>query len=261
MSLDLATNLVNRMDLSDRVVGPFPFDGGPIDDATQRTMIRRNVIDQLTYDPVTGYGGSLPGGALTLLAWGSDPVVPLDIEGGSARRQATVLYVVPLPLTIQGQVTFRNDLIQSSPIEVNASWFNQDPWTISLGIGDLRMAYRPIAFDGTLDPTSLVVAMSLGGDVSMPGGDPRPLQEAPRCDPSQATCVPPQDGLPDLEVLDVRSGAWVQFAHPGPNELYELQDPGRWVDPTTGEVQVKFVNERQDGIGFQFAVALTGTVR
>ncbi len=261
IDLPLSTNLVNQTNLSDRVVGSMPFDGGALDEATQRLFVRRSVIDQLSFDPVTGFSGSLPNDSVTLLAWGTDPVVPAEIEGARVRRMATVLYEIPLPLVIRGRTTFRDDLLRASPIEVNATWFNKDPWTISLGIGNVTMAYRPIAFDGTLSPELLVVAMTFGGDVTMPVGDPVTLEETTRCDPSTAGCTAPQDGLPDLEVLDVRTGTWVQFAHLNAGRTYELSDAARWVDPTSGEVQVKFVNERQDGIGFQFPMALTGTVR
>ncbi len=261
VQLALSSSLVNQMNLSDRVIGSFQFDGGPMDEAAQRAMVRRNVIDQLTYDPNTGYNGSLPGDGVTLLAWGTDPVVTAEIEGAQVRRVANVLYEVPLPVTIRGPVTFSNDLLRTSPVEVNASWFSKDPWTISIGIGEVGMAYRPIAFDGTLDPESLVVAMNQGGDVGLPAGTTSPLEETVRCDPSAPGCAPPQDGLPDLEVLDIGTGEWVQFAHMRAGLAYELPDAARWVDPPTGEVQVRFVNERQDNIGFGFGMALTGTVR
>ena len=71
----------------------------------------------------------------------------------------------------------------------------------------------------------------------------------------------PQDGLPDIEVLDLRTGTWVQFAHMLQNTPYELMDVSRWVDPASGEVQVKFVNERQDQVYFQFPVRIEGTIR
>ena len=60
---------------------------------------------------------------------------------------------------------------------------------------------------------------------------------------------------------DVRTGEWVQFAHMAGGQEYELENAARWIDPATGQVQVKFVNERQDGIGFQFQVAIAGTVK
>jgi len=59
----------------------------------------------------------------------------------------------------------------------------------------------------------------------------------------------------------VRTGAWVQFAHMAQNTPYELADASRWVDPASGEVQVRFVNERQDQISFQFPIQIEGTVR
>ena len=45
---------------------------------------------------------------------------------------------------------------------------------------------------------------------------------------------------------DVRTGEWVQFAHMAGGQEYELENAARWIDPATGQVQVKFVNERQE---------------
>jgi len=73
--------------------------------------------------------------------------------------------------------------------------------------------------------------------------------------------VVPQDGLPDIEVLDVKTGTWVQFKHLAQGTSYELPDPTRWLDPATGELQVKFVNERQDQVSFTFPVRIEGTVK
>jgi hypothetical protein len=73
--------------------------------------------------------------------------------------------------------------------------------------------------------------------------------------------VVPQDGLPDLEVLDVRTGAWVQFEHLTQSRAYLLPDAARWTDPASGELQVRFVNPRQDGVSFQFPVSVAGTIR
>jgi hypothetical protein len=44
-------------------------------------------------------------------------------------------------------------------------------------------------------------------------------------------------------------------------QAYELENAARWVNPASGQVQVKFVNEKQDGIGFQFQLQITGTVK
>ncbi len=251
---------VNGASLSDAVVGPFDWNGGQVSDAQQRTIIRRAVIDQLSFDPVTGFSGVLPGDAATLLAWGDDPVVQAQVEGAQVRRVANVLYEIPLPFAVHGRTTFRGDLMRSSTVDVNANNFSKDPWTISLGIGDIRMAYRPLPFEGRLTPESVVVGMTFGGDPTIPSGAPAPLKEVARCVAGADGCVPPQDGFPDIEILDIGTGKWVQFAHMTNGQAYELADAARWVDPASGELQVRFVNEHQDGIGFQFQVQLTGTV-
>ena len=49
-------------------------------------------------------------------------------------------------------------------------------------------------------------------------------------------------------MLDVRNGEWVQFDHMLQGVAYELTDPARWIDPASGELQVRFVNERQDQV-------------
>ena len=103
--------------------------------------------------------------------------------------------------------------------------------------------------------------MSQGGDLAMPQGKPVTATEGPRCDPATAGCVQPQDGLPDIEVLDVESGKWVPFEHLVPGRQYELPQPARWIDPTSGELQIRFVNERPDPVYFQLPVAITGTVQ
>ena len=41
---------------------------------------------------------------------------------------------------------------------------------------------------------------------------------------------------------------------------YSVADPARYVDPTTGTVLIRYVNDRSDQVGFQVDVALTGTV-
>jgi hypothetical protein len=263
VDVDVAVNanVFNGISLSERIFGPQNWDGGPLDDAGQRTMVRRSVIDQLTIDPTTGVPNAVTSEAATLMAWGTDPVVQLQIDGQRVRRVANVLYEIALPYTIHGPAVFSGDLLRSSILEAGANFFSKDPWSINLGPGDVRMSYRPVPFDGTFTPTRIVVGMTLGGDVGLPGGKTKTLEETTRCEPGSDGCVVPQDGLPDLEVLDMKTGAWVQFKHLVQGSAYELPDPARWLDPATGELQVKFVNERQDQVSFQFPVRLEGTVQ
>jgi hypothetical protein len=75
-------------------------------------------------------------------------------------------------------------------------------------------------------------------------------------------CDPPAefDGLPEVGFRDRLTGEFVQFPHLNQSQVYALKDPARWVDPSTGEVEVRFSNDRPDGIGFQFNVQLEGDV-
>jgi hypothetical protein len=261
VNLAVTSNLVNQTSLSDKVVGQINWNGMAMSAEDQRRIVRRSVIDQISMDPMTGLPYSLGGDSAMVLAWGSDPVVPMEIEGEHVHREANILYEVPIPLGIKGSATFQNDLLRSSVVEANANGYGKDPWSINLGTGDIRIAYRPIAFEGTFQATAVTLAMSLNGDPSMPAGAPVALKETVRCDPGTAGCAVVQDGLPELEVLDIRTGAWVQFEHMRQGVAYSLPDPARWVDPVSGELQVKFVNPRQDNVGFQFPVAIEGTVR
>lgn len=263
VTLTLSTNPMSMGSLSDRIIGQISFNsnGTVSGEDAQRRIVRRSVIDQLSFDPQTGMQRSMAVDTPVVLAWGEDPVVPVEIEGVQVRRLANVLYEIPVPMKISGQVTFRNDLLHADVVEQNANFFSKDPWTLSFGPGNVRFAYRPVAFDGVFTPQRIVVGLTFGGDSSVPAGVPRALAETVRCDPTKPGCVVPQDGLPDIEVLDVRTGAWVQFEHMIQGVSYELKEPARWVDPTSGEVQVRFVNERQDGIGFSFPIAISGVIR
>ncbi len=261
VNLALANNPFNGMSLSERIFGQMSWDGSALDEDGQRTLVRRAVVDQVSMDPMTGFPNAIPSDTATLLAWGTDPVVPLEIEGQTTQRVANVLYQVQLPFSIGGKTAFTYDLIRTSILEVGANFFSKDPWSINLGPGTARVSYRPIPFEGTFSPSSVRVALTFGGDMAMPAGSSRDLQETTRCEPGTEGCLVPQDGLPDIEVLDVRGGEWVQFAHLGQGIPYELADPGRWVDPASGEVQVRFVNERQEQVNFQFPISIEGTVR
>jgi hypothetical protein len=42
---------------------------------------------------------------------------------------------------------------------------------------------------------------------------------------------------------------------------YEVVDPDRYVDPGSGTLLVRFVNDFQEGIGFNFQVRIEGQVR
>ena len=261
VDLAVATTALNWNSLSERIFGPMNWDGSSMDEAEQRTLVRRSVVDQISVDPMTGFPNAISADGAMLLAWSTDPVVPIELEGQTVRRMANVLYEVPFSYTVTGKAVFANDLMRSSILDVSANWFTKDPSSLSLGAGTARVSYRPVAFEGTFTPAKVTVAMTFGGDMGMPGGKSKPLEETTRCEPGAEGCFLPQDGLPDIEVLDLRTGAWVQFKHLAQGTAYELVDAARWVDPATGEVQVRFVNERTDQVYFQFMVRLEGEIR
>jgi len=261
VTLSATGSVFMGMALSDKVVGTLNWSGGSLDEVAQRQFIRHSIIDQLTLDPMTGMGWSLPASSAVLLAWGTDPVVPMTIADQQVRRLADTLYEIPFRFAITGKSVFAGDLLPATVTSVSSSWFSKDPSSLSMGTGTLSMSYRPVPFDGTLTPDSVTVAMTNGGDLSMPGGTPVEAKITTRCDPAVAGCSVPVDGLPDFDVLDVRTGTWVQFAHVAAGQPYALADASRWVNPSTGEVQVRFVNQSQNQIGFQFPIAIAGTVR
>ena len=42
---------------------------------------------------------------------------------------------------------------------------------------------------------------------------------------------------------------------------FSIADPERYIDPATGQVLVRFVNEQQDsGVGFQFQISISGEI-
>ncbi len=259
ISLAVASPSNNIIQLSDKVVGSVNW-GLQADAATQRRMIRRSVVDEISMDPTMGFSTGLPAGSATLLAWGEDPVVPVTIDGEQVRHLADILYQIPIRYAIDGIVTFQGDLLPSTVLAGNQSMFQKGPGMTSLGTGSATLSYQPVAFAGTLTPSAVTLALT-SGDLAMPGGQPIPATTTVRCDPATTGCAVPRDGVPDLDILDVRTGDWVALAHPSMGQAYALPDPTRWVDPGTGEIRVRIVNQTQDMLGFSLPLAITGTLR
>jgi hypothetical protein len=148
---------------------------------------------------------------------------------------------------------------------------------VSIGAGSATIAYRPIAFDGRLDATRVVLAFNTGGMATLPAGgneveplppsapSPAPSANAAPTEVPGATTAPapPPDmtGLPVVEVWDLQAGAWRRVPDPTPGVPFSLRDPGRFVDPGSGTLLLRFTNDGQDGKGFQLAVQIEGTVR
>ena len=257
--------------LSDRIFGQVFFgDSSQLSDEGLRLRVRHAVVDQLTYDPMWGNMTPLNSSRPVILAWGRDGVLDVRIENQTARRNSNVLYYYPVDVAISGSTAFGPDLVQSTIISADAAFFNKDPFSLNMGAGSATLAYQPIPFDGTIAASELQVSMNFGGG-SFPSGAPADLAplgsipvactdltglEPPGCE------LPRLDGIPEVELFDrTGAGAWVRFPHLGLGGAYRIADPARYVDPATGQVLVRFVNEQQDsGVSFQFNIAISGVV-
>ena len=253
--------------LSDKVVGPLFFgDTGRLTADMTDLYIRHAIVDQLTYDPNWGATGSIATDGAVILAWGSGSLLPVDIVGQKARATGNVLYYLPADIAVSGKNTFRGDLLRSSTIDATAAFFNKDPFNINFGKGSATIAYRPISFSGTFAPTELAMGMNFGGDMPVVPAvrtlEPLPAIPAPCPDPPTGDCaLAGFDGLPEVELFDLVSGEWVRFPHLSGGSRYAIAEPTRYVDPTSGSVVVRFVNDRSDGVGFSFDLSMTGNVR
>jgi hypothetical protein len=254
--------------LPDQVVGQ------PFDNSTElgiRRTARYAMVSQLVYDPFGGGGGSLPADRAVILAFGRDALLDLEVGADEPRRTGNVLYYIPVGVGVQGGVTFQGDLLRPNVIESSAQFFSKDQTYLSMGAGTATLAYQPIPFNGTLDLHEVRLLLSGGGTI-VPGRKGEaitPLPEIPTpCTDSLNTvpagCQAPRpDLLPEVEVFDRSgSGSWVRLPRMSPEITYALADPTRYVDPTTGRILVRFVNDNPEmGLGFSFQVALEGTVR
>jgi hypothetical protein len=269
--------------LADRILGTvFLSDAGRANETTQRNAVRHAVVDQLTYDPVMGHSAGLTADTPVLLAWGRRDVLDVRISGQLPRRTGNVLYYVPLPMRVQGKAVFEGELIRPGVVEADTDHFAKDPSQMSFGRGSLTMSFRPIPFEGSLATDRVtfgvgfgepVVGAARGGDVEIL--DPQPCRDEETDEPDCVEPVPPDcdplmkdcnmvgfDGMPEVELFDRSDGGkWVRIRKPAVGRAYELPDPERYVDPGSGTLLVRFVNEFQDAVGFSFQLRIEGTVK
>jgi hypothetical protein len=67
--------------------------------------------------------------------------------------------------------------------------------------------------------------------------------------------------MAEIDVFDREAGGWRRLPHMTPGEIYNLTDPGRYVDPATATLQIRFSNDHQESVNFGFNVTIAGTVR
>jgi hypothetical protein len=81
----------------------------------------------------------------------------------------------------------------------------------------------------------------------------------PPCDGE--ACNPEMfDGIAEVEVFDLEAGTWMRLPHMQSGTRYAVESSARYVDPTTGTVLVRFVNEVSDGVGFTIDLTISGDV-
>lgn len=253
--------------LADLIVGQS-FTGGDVD---VRRQIRYTMVGQLTFDPVQGYLGQLQSDQPVVLAFGRRSPIDIQIAGQAIKRTTNVLYYVPVDVAIHGQVTFTADLVRPTILSNDAQFFNKGgPGQFNMGVGTLVVAYRPIPFGGTLTTTGLALGFNSGnGGLTTPGESVEPLASIPpTCTNANRTeppgCLGPrQDFLPELEIFDrTGAGRWVRVPRLAMEATYAIDDPARYVDPGSGQVLVRFVNDNPDSsLGFGFGVSIQGEVK
>jgi hypothetical protein len=250
--------------LSDRVVGQVFFGEGIATGDTARLSVRHSMVDQLTYDPNFGSTNQLAAEGPVVLAWGSESLLPVEIEAQKPRFLGNVLYYLPARMTVSGKTTFRSDLIRSTVVKSDAAFFSKDPNFINFGRGSATIAYRPVGLEGSLAATQVAISMN-SGDIG-PTVEPtevKPLASIPpTCpNPPTAECGPAVlDGMPEVELFDIEAQAWQRLPHLTQGVRYAVAEPARYVDPATGTVLVRYVNDRTDGVGFSVDLSISGSV-
>lgn len=254
--------------LADQVVGAS-FD--QTSEAGVRRATRSSMVQQLTYDPTGSFGNSsLPADQAVILAFSTRELLELKVGAEPPRRNGNVLYYVPVGIGIQGKVTFSSDLLRPTVIDSDAQSFSRDRFSLSMGAGSATLAYQPIPFEGRFTVSEIRLSMSAGGG-GAPGVGGKAIEPLPTipvgCTDSNNTipegCAPRRDDfLPEVEVFDrTGEGAWVRLPRLAADAPYTLADPTRYVDPTTGQMLVRFINDNPEStVGFGFPLALVGDV-
>jgi hypothetical protein len=249
--------------ITERVLGPGFFGGDPSleGDEAQLLQVRQAMLNQLTMDPMNGTQTGVGAEGPVLLAFGRGPVVEARIDGTPARTTGNILWFVPLDLAVHGTVAFGGDLMRPTTIAADAAVFSKgDPFTMNFNQGTVTLAYRPVAFGGSITARKLVLLMNAGGGSPPPAGNAvRPTGSGDEA-PTRAEIDAQQDSIPIVELFDRVAGKWMRFAHIAAGSAVEIADPQRWVDPASGAVLVRLRSDRPDGVGFQFQVRLEGEV-
>jgi hypothetical protein len=266
--------------LADRLLGTsFVANPERPTDGALKDSVRRAVLEQLTFGSSMSSTGELSTETPVLLAWGSEPVVDVRISGEQPRRAGNVLYWIPLTMTVRGPATFDADLMHSTVIDSDRGIFTKQATSMTMSLGSATLAFRPVPFDGTLSTKRVAISVTFGGEApEVPVGplvpaEPQPCREDDEAStdcppPTEPQCDPPVEGCfaamepPQIELWDrTGTGTWVRMDAIDADKAYDVANPERYVDPGTGTILVRFVNETMEGLSFNFRVRVEGDVR
>lgn len=271
------------MPLPERLFGEFsPDPGDTRSDEHRIRMARRAILEQLSlsgkFGPMFGPGGPMPEGVARgadlggngplLLAWRPEGIVPVELHGQQARKLGQALYLVQLPLEMEGgRAVFGTELIRRSIVGSTGAEALDHGQALSLARGTMTVEFRPIAVRGAFSVSSLTLGL-VHPDArpagATPGGALEPLppgRQPDQDDPqrSSQTQPGPPETLPAVQLFDRATDRWVEFPPFAGGKTYTIKDPGRYVDGS-GAFQARFVTRSEHSI-FQPLVTLEGTVR
>ncbi|MEZ0240223.1 MAG: hypothetical protein ACAH65_05445 [Chloroflexota bacterium] len=257
--------------LADWIIGQFG--GGPVaaTEDLSRQAARYQMVNQLAYDPMMGWGNRLPGERPVILAFGRSPVLDVKVQGQQPHHASNVMYYVPADMTIEGSVAFGGDLIRSTVVAVdNPGFFSKDPYNIYMGAGTMTSAYQPIDFPGDFELSEIRFLLTNNGPGFLPASGKviEPLATIPElC--TDVTNTKPEgckarrgDLLPEVELFDVEQSQWARLPALANSTSYRIADPERYYSAAGRQVLVRFVNpDPQNQIGFSFQLVMAGLVR
>jgi hypothetical protein len=177
---------------------------------------------------------------------------------------------VPIGIGIRGDVTFSSDLLRPTVVDSDAQFFSKERMFLSMGAGSATLAYRPIPFEGRFTVSQIRLMLGTSGNPlpALGGKEVAPLSVIPEtCTDLLNTlpegCEPRRDDfLPEVDVFDLTTGAWARLPRLMADAGYTLADPTRYVDPASGQMLVRFINDSpESSVGFGFQVALEGEVQ
>ena len=216
-------------------------------------------------------GMGLSADQAVILAFGRTNQLDLKVGSETPRRNANVLYYVPVGIGIHGAVTFGGDLLRPSVVASDAQFFERQRFFLSMGAGSATLSYRPIPFEGTFGVREIRMVLGTGGGSGpIAGGkaiEPLPAMPVDCTDREnsfpEGCMVRRDDLLPEIDVFDrTGEGTWVRLPRMAAEATYTLANPTRYVDPVTGQILVRFVNSSPEmSSGFMFQAALMGDVQ